>query len=572
MVKNEQDIIEPFIRHNIAFLDYMIILDNRSNDATRNIISELMRELGNVVLADQSDFGYWQSERMTRLLHFCQTAFFADYILLIDADEFIDVPDRMTFESILGTIMPGGIGFVPWQTFVLAPEEGEKATLDPPRSIRWRRTSEPSYKKAILRPDGSHFHDLRISQGNHRVFSATGRELSCIDLDGLALAHFPVRSKNQLLVKSIIGWMAMLRKNPNARESSEAIQWRENFDLFSTDPNVPYSLVCESSMRYALERPRTQLPEDIVSSRPPVNYVRKYSTGEFGEPISILAKAWEYSLSPPRPVIDLSPPDGLKSFPPSAVSTSFDPLWHWENLFVDIPPFRYISEKYLPDSVCDVGCGIGAYLKLFQSLGATHIFGIDAIPADTTVLHETEYAVHDLSGTFRLGRKFDLVVCVEVAEHIKDNHAERLLSDIDSHASEIIIFSAAEPGQPGNGHINCRPIIDWLQRWRSLGWGPDLGDSLAMRSLATLSWFRRNLVVLKRLPDDNTETAIRALQEIANRPFSWYFHPPGIRYEVLSEEPPQPPLGYVSQSNYSRWLGKIARRMGFKERRKRAYL
>ncbi len=62
MVKNEQDIIEPFIRHNIAFLDFMIILNNRSNDATRNIISELMRELGNVVLTDQSDFGYWRSE------------------------------------------------------------------------------------------------------------------------------------------------------------------------------------------------------------------------------------------------------------------------------------------------------------------------------------------------------------------------------------------------------------------------------------------------------------------------------------------------------------------------------
>jgi hypothetical protein len=160
---------------------------------------------------------------------------------------------------------------------------------------------------------------------------------------------------------------------------------------------------------------------------------------------------------------------------------------------------------------------------------------------------------------------------VEVAEHIKDNHAERLLSDIDSHASEIIIFSAAEPGQPGNGHINCRPIIDWLQRWRTLGWGPDLGDSLAMRSLATLSWFRRNIVVLKKLPDDNIETAIRALQEIADRPFSWYSQPPGIRYEVLSEEPPRPPRGYVSKTYYSGWLGKIAKRMGFRERRKRAY-
>jgi len=566
MVKNEQDIIEPFIRHNIAFLDFMIILDNRSNDATRNIISELMRELGNIVLTDLSDFGYWQSERITGLLHFCQTAFFADYVVLLDADEFIDAPDRITFESILGTITPGGIGLVPWRTFVLAPDEGEKAALDPPRSIKWCRAAEiPSYKKAILRLDGLHFHDLRISQGNHSVLSATGRQVPCMDLDGLALAHFPVRSKNQLLVKSVLGWMAYLRKNPNARESSEGYHWRENFDLFSTDSNVPYTLVCESSIRYAQDRPSVHLPKDIVPSVPPGNYVRKYSTGEFGEPISILAKAWESSLSPPRPVINLRPPNDSKTYPPSAIPTAFDPSWHRDNPFVDIPPFRYIFEKYLPGSVLDIGCGVGACLKIFQGLGATEIFGIDAIPADATILDETEYAVHDLADTFRLGRKFDLVVCVEVAEHLKDDHAERMLADIDSHSPEIIIFSAAEPGQPGNGHINCRPIIDWLTRWRGLGWGPDLGDSLAMRSLATLSWLRRNLVVLKKLPGDSAETAIQALQEIADRPFSWYSQPHGIRYEVLSEDSPQPPLGYISDAVplmtkplSSGWLRKIA--------------
>ncbi len=442
-VKNEQDIIEPFIRHNIAFLDFMIILDNGSNDATRNIISELMRELGNVVLTDLSDFGYWQSERMTRLLHFCQTAFFADYIVLIDADEFIDAPDRMTFESILRTIMPGGIGLAPWRTFVLAPDEGEEATLDPPRSIKWRRAAEiPIYKKAIVRLDGLHFHDLTISQGNHSVFSATGRPVPCMDLDGLALAHFPVRSRDQLLTKSIIGWMAMLRKDPNVHKTNHSYQWRENFDLFSTDPNVPYTLVCESSIRYAQDRPPIKLPEDIVFSCPPVNYIRKYSTGEFGAPISIIAKAWESSLSPPRPIFDLTPLNDSKTYAPGTVPTAFDPSWHRDNLFVDIPPFRYIFEKYLPDSVLDLGCGIGAYLKIFQGLGATQIFGIDGIPADATILDETEYALHDLSGAFRLGRKFDLVVCVEVAEHIKDDHAERLLIDIDSHSPEIIIFSA----------------------------------------------------------------------------------------------------------------------------------
>ncbi len=263
--------------------------------------------------------------------------------------------------------------------------------------------------------------------------------------------------------------MAMLRKDPNVRETSECYQWRENFDLLLADPNVPYTFVCESSIRYAQDRPSVHLPEDIAPSVPPGNYVRKYSTGEFGAPISIIAKAWESSLSPPRQVLNLRHPD---------------------NLFVDIPPFGYIFEKYLPYSVCDVGCGIGAYLKVFQSFRATEIFGIDCIPADATILDETEYALHDLSGAFRLGRKFDLVVCVEVAEHVKDSYAERLLSDIDGHSSGIIIFSAAERGQPGNGLINCPPNYQLAAKVEKSSLGARLGDGFAMRSLATLSWLR----------------------------------------------------------------------------------
>jgi len=549
MVKNEQDIIEAFIRHNIRFVDFMIVIDNRSNDKTRNILVELMRELGNIVLTDQTEFGYTQSERMTLLLHFCQTGFFADYILLLDADEFIDAPDRATLESKLQAIPPGGYGLIPWRSFVLTPGDGEQATADPPRSIKWRRTVEiPSFKKSILRLDGCHYDDLVISQGNQSVFSATGRAVPYIDLDGLALDHFPVRSKNQLLIKTITGWMAYLGKNANARESTQGFQRRENFDLFTTCSSISYTLVCEASMLYARGGRPIQWEEDVMPARPPVDYVRKYSTGEFGEPISVLAKAWECSLSPPRSILNLNPPSNLEAIPPSAAPTSFEPSWHWQYLFVDVPPFRYISEKYRPESVLDIGCGIGAYLKIFQVLGKSEVFGTDGIPADATALNAEEYAAHDLSTAFRLGRKFDLVLCLEVVEHLIDKGAERLLTDIDSHSPKMIIFSAAEPGQPGNGHINCRPIRDWLQRWRSLGWAPDLGESLAVRSLATLSWFRRNLVVLKKLPEEDAEAAIQALCKIAERPFFWPSHMPGIRDEILSEEPPQPPLGYLSNA------------------------
>ena len=58
-----------------------------------------------------------------------------------------------------------------------------------------------------------------------------------------------------------------------------------------------------------------------------------------------------------------------------------------------------------------------------------------------------------------------------------------------------------------------------VQRWHALGWEPDLNDDLAMRALATFSWFRRNSVVLKRETLDNLNNGVPKLEEIGRKPF-----------------------------------------------------
>jgi hypothetical protein len=96
---------------------------------------------------------------------------------------------------------------------------------------------------------------------------------------------------------------------------------------------------------------------------------------------------------------------------------------------------------------------------------------------------------------------------------------------------------------------------------------PDLNDSLAMRSLSTLSWLRRNVFVLVPASGIHDETAIQVLKEIGDRPFTWYSQTPGIREEILSEEPPQPPFGYISHAvsaSNPGWLRKIAGWLGSK--------
>ena len=471
MVKNEQDIIEPFLRHHAPLLDCMVILDNASVDGTRRIAIECAKELKNVIVADNDEFGYYQAERMTRLLRYCQTALFADFILLLDADEFLALGARSELITVLEAIPIGGIGLLPWRTYVLVPGGNAMMQQDPPRSMRWRRVEEtPLFRKIALRLNAMYRPDLEIQQGNHSATAASGGALPSVDLN-LPLLHFPVRCKEQFAAKSVVGWMAYLAKTPNARAERNGYQWAEGFDRVTGSGSQWKADPCENSLTYAQERQKVDWNTDVVEDPYPFRYSRRYSSGAYCDALSLVARSWERSVSPSTNLHWERSNTAVEV--QSTGGTSFEADWHWDNLFVDVAPFRFIAEKYCPTEVLDVGCGIGAYLDIFKRFGAQSVFGMDGIPLEVTVLQPHEYQVRDLSQPFDLGRVFDLVVNVEVAEHVSECDSRTVVECIAKHATRLIVFSAAEPGQPGHGHINCQPISYWLEYWAELGWVPD---------------------------------------------------------------------------------------------------
>jgi SAM-dependent methyltransferase len=175
--------------------------------------------------------------------------------------------------------------------------------------------------------------------------------------------------------------------------------------------------------------------------------------------------------------------------------------YHAESLYLDIPPFRFVWEKYRPASVLDVGCGLGGYVKLFADWGAHEVVGVDGFEPTPAYLAGESYIQHDLRTPLDLGRRFDLVVCAEVIEHLDARHEDQLIESLRRHAGALIVFSAARVDQPGRGHVNTRPIEYWMAKWRRVGWRPVPFDTLAMRLLANYFWFRRNLLVLSSLDD-----------------------------------------------------------------------
>ena len=154
-----------------------------------------------------------------------------------------------------------------------------------------------------------------------------------------------------------------------------------------------------------------------------------------------------------------------------------------------------------PASVMDVGCATGLYLKGFLDRGINAI-GIDiSSQARQMAVIPTE-CIYPRDVTEPLGGdwgEWDLLLCLETLEHIEERYADIVLDNLCA-LSDTIVFSAAIPGQGGEGHINCQPKSYWIERFRARGYEPD--QSLTDRVLRAvrqrppwMGWLVQNLVI-----------------------------------------------------------------------------
>src|SRR4051794_19744183 len=81
-----------------------------------------------------------------------------------------------------------------------------------------------------------------------------------------------------------------------------------------------------------------------------------------------------------------------------------------------------VLELVHPESVVDIGCGTGAWLATFRDLGVERIRGVDGdwVPRDQLEIPSENFITADLTGGIPLDDRYDLVVSLEVAEHLPE--------------------------------------------------------------------------------------------------------------------------------------------------------
>jgi predicted O-methyltransferase YrrM/2-polyprenyl-3-methyl-5-hydroxy-6-metoxy-1,4-benzoquinol methylase len=135
----------------------------------------------------------------------------------------------------------------------------------------------------------------------------------------------------------------------------------------------------------------------------------------------------------------------------------------------------YIARTIKPENTLEFGCGLGLYCHFLKTqLDIKKVFGIEPEPMGgvfDSPTGPTQLAINIFLDKHPepLEQKFDLVMSIEVAEHIPREKHDFLFDFLVSHTSNWIVFSGARVGQGGHGHISERDEEDWKSEFLKRG-------------------------------------------------------------------------------------------------------
>lgn len=139
--------------------------------------------------------------------------------------------------------------------------------------------------------------------------------------------------------------------------------------------------------------------------------------------------------------------------------------------------FNKISGRTLK-SVLEIGSGGGWFTKKFMDYGV-EIFGVEGSDCGYNAclkkgLPESQMLKHDFRIPLKLDKKYDIVCCTEVAEHIEIPFSGTLIKTLVDN-SDMVWFSSVAPGvigiPPTYDHCNEQPEKFWINIFDFFNYG-----------------------------------------------------------------------------------------------------
>ncbi len=238
-VLDEADIVEAFVRHTACYASHHVFFDNGSRDETVAILTKLKEEGFGITVFQNKSVSYNEVNFNTFMFNYAARAQGADWVLCLDADEFID--DRALEGGLIEKLKrlasaEPGIECLRMELieYRCTAEDDTEETIVPLR-IKSRRdpfgVTKVFLHKALATPDVS------VGGGNHFALRH-GRVVDSRTEPRLKLAHFPERSCTQLAAKWIKGWAKVLAAGPDVVALGASNHYREPFAILRDEPHL----------------------------------------------------------------------------------------------------------------------------------------------------------------------------------------------------------------------------------------------------------------------------------------------------------------------------------------------
>jgi len=156
-------------------------------------------------------------------------------------------------------------------------------------------------------------------------------------------------------------------------------------------------------------------------------------------------------------------------------------------------------------TLVDFGCGDASYGKAISDKGLE----VEAYDGNPVVVSQSDgfSSVLDLTKELNLNKKFDVVLSLEVGEHIPPKYESIFIDNLVKHCKTYLILSWALPGQGGTGHFNEKPNQYVIKKLNDKGFSyHPIYSQLLRNSVTTCPWFKKTILVFyKRLTHQWTE-------------------------------------------------------------------
>jgi len=181
-------------------------------------------------------------------------------------------------------------------------------------------------------------------------------------------------------------------------------------------------------------------------------------------------------------------------------SDIYDSMFYLKNQYASICSAQQIFVKLYPviphESVVDFGCGTGTWLWVAKACGAKEVLGLDGsyVPKPLLLIEDSEFRACDLEQKVDLDKKYALAMSLEVGEHLSEESADVFVESI-CNSADIVLFSAAHPGQGGDHHVNEQPAAYWVEKFAKYQYQMLEIQPFFENNEKILPWYRENMML-----------------------------------------------------------------------------